>query len=275
MLAATHVAEFQETVWQYYRRHGRQLPWRDRTDAYTVLVSELMLQQTQVARVVPKFTAFMAAFPDWATLAAAPLSAVLAAWSGLGYNRRALFLHKAAQQIVASGGAMPSTVAALVALPGIGPNTAGAIMNYAYNIPTVFIETNIRTVYLHHFYADATQPVDDRELRAVVAETMDQEHPREWFWAVMDYGAHLKATAGGRLQQSKHYKKQPPLKGSVREMRGRILKALTKQPLTRAQLIRAVAGDERFVPALTALAHEGLVESHGTTWGLTGHSKPS
>lgn len=275
MLVATQVAEFQQTVWQYYRQHGRQLPWRDRTDAYAVLVSELMLQQTQVARVVPKFVAFMAVFPDVAALADAPLSAVLAAWSGLGYNRRAQFLHRAAQRIVDDGGVVPSTLETLVALPGVGLNTAGAIMNYAYNVPTVFIETNIRTVYLHHFYTDSTQAVDDKDLRALVAETIDHEQSREWFWALMDYGTYLKATAGGRLRQSKQYKKQPPLKGSIREVRGQILKALTEQPLTHARLAHAVAADERFVLALGALEREGLVESRGDLWGLTGHGKPS
>lgn len=251
------------------------MPWRQRTDAYAVLVSELMLQQTQVARVIPKFTAFMAVFPTIGDLAAAPLADVLRVWSGLGYNRRALFLHQTAQQTTAAGGELPRTLHDLVQLPGVGVNTAGAILNYAYNEPTVFVETNIRTVYLHHFFADTLEPVSDRQLRALVAHTLVAETPREWFWALMDYGSHLKATAGGRLQQSRHHKKQTSFKGSLREMRGRIIRVLASGQLTTDALALQVAADARFAPALESLRRDGLIVHASGYWSLTGSVQAS
>ena len=160
-------------------------------------------------------------------------------------------------------------------LPGIGKNTAGAILAYAYNQPVIFIETNIRTVYFHHFYADSTDLVSDKELESLVELTLDREHPREWYWALMDYGTYLKKAAGGRLTSSKHYIKQPPLKGSVREMRGRILKVLVTGPKVEKELREKVEADERFEPALCSLLQEGLIEQNGQNICLTGSSQTS
>lgn len=143
---------FKEIVWDRGRELYRPMPWREDTRPYYVLVSEIMLQQTQVERVIIKFEAFIQQFPDVVTLANAPLSAVLTAWSGLGYNRRAKFLHEAAKMVVREfGGEFPTTHSELVALPGVGTNTAGAILAYSFNIPVSFIETNVRTVYFYHF----------------------------------------------------------------------------------------------------------------------------
>ena len=275
-LGPKQIAAFQEAVWGHYREHGRELPWRHDPTPYKVLVSELMLQQTQVSRVIPKFDAFMYTCSDFAQLAEKPLSEVLALWSGLGYNRRAKFLHQTAQLVVTElAGQLPSTRAELVKLPGIGKNTAGAILAYAYNQPVAFIETNIRTVYFHHFYPEAIEQIPDSQLEVLVAQTLDREHPREWYWALMDYGTHLKKTAGGRLTSSTHYRKQTPLKGSVREMRGTILKALLGRPLARSALFEIVRGDNRFVTALTSLEQEGLIEINGDTIGLTGARQTS
>lgn len=222
-----------------------------------------MLQQTQVDRVRPKFAEFMSRFPTIQALAAAPLSDVLIAWSGLGYNRRAKFLHQAAQRVVQEyDGQLPTTLKELVALPGIGPNTAGALMAYAYNQPVTFIETNIRTVFFHHFFADHTS-VSDAELRAVVADMVDEEHPREWYWALMDYGASLKRQGLGVIDKSAHYKKQSPLKGSLREVRGMILKTLSQKPYSLEALQAEMPQDDRFDRALTALLAEGLVVQKG------------
>ena len=210
-LSPKQIETFREAVWGYYREHGRTMPWREDPSPYKVLVSELMLQQTQVSRVIPKFDAFMYTCADFASLAEKPLGDVLALWSGLGYNRRAKFLHRTAQLVVSDhAGALPDTFVELVKLPGIGKNTAGAILAYAYEQPVVFVETNIRTVYFHHFYPDAATLVSDKEIESLVAQTLDEEHPREWYWALMDYGTHLKQTAGGRLTSSKHYVKQSP-----------------------------------------------------------------
>ncbi len=256
-------AEFQETVWTYWREHGRQgLPWREDPSPYNVAVSELMLQQTQVDRVVPKFLEFVERFPDFPTLADASLSDVLVAWQGLGYNRRAKYLHELAKE-VAGLGALPDTLEELVKLPGIGINTAGAILAYAFDRPVVYIETNIRTVYLHHFFADRFD-VDDKELLPIVERTLDQDEPRAWYSALMDYGTYLKKQGFGRNNASKHYKKQSKFEGSVRQVRGAILRALVMGSLTFKELKKSVSADGRFEVALGQLKDESLViENNG------------
>ncbi len=258
-----NTSEFQEIVWDYAASHTRSMPWRDDTRPYYVLVSELMLQQTQVERVIPKFTAFIEAFPSVEDLAAASLGQVLTLWSGLGYNRRAKFLWNAAQQIVENGGIFPSSMEELIKLPGVGKNTAGAIMAYAYNQPVVFVETNIRTVYFHHFFSEH-DTVTDNEVLMLLAQTMDKEHPREWYWALMDYGTHLKKQGVGRIQKSQHYRKQTPLKGSLRETRGKIISLLTADNYSYAELAQEVDHQERFDEALAALKKEGMITfQHG------------
>lgn len=271
-LTSAQTANFQQVVWEYFRMHARSMPWRDDPNPYYVLVSELMLQQTQVSRVVTKFTEFIERFPDVKSLADAPLAAVLIAWNGLGYNRRAKFLHETARKIATEhDGKIPDALEALVTLPGIGPNTAGAVLAYAYNQPTVFVETNVRTVLFHHFFADYDKKISDKELRELAEQVLDRDSSREWYWALMDYGTHLKKTAGGRLESSRHYKKQSPLQGSLREVRGRIIKVLTEDPLTETELQKAVGVDERFTPALAGLKNERLVTQKGGVISLTGH----
>jgi A/G-specific adenine glycosylase len=261
---------FVETVWRYYREHGRHdLPWRQRSHLkpYNILVSEVMLQQTQVDRVVPKYQAFIKAYPNVKRLAAAPLGDVLRLWQGLGYNRRAKLLHECATQIVGTyDSTYPNTYQTLQELPGVGPYTAGAVMAFAYNQPVSFIETNIRTVYLHHFFAGRDQ-VSDAAIREHVTRTLDQKHPREWYWAIMDYGSHLKRTQGNQNHRSRHYTKQSRFPGSDRQVRGAILRSLTAGTITRARLQKAVAKDlgelfssERTSQQLTQLVAEGLVE---------------
>lgn len=250
------------------------MPWRDDPSSYKVLVSELMLQQTQVSRVIPKFETFMYTCENFAALANVSLAEVLQLWSGLGYNRRAKYLHQTAQIIARDyDGVLPSTHEQLVRLPGIGVNTAGAILAYAFNQPVVFIETNVRTVLFHHFFADSTDKVSDKELRHIAEQVLDRSQPREWYWALMDYGSYLKKTAGGRLGSSAHYAKQSPLKGSLREMRGRIIKTLSGGPLKEPAMRTLVDADERFAVALEALIDEGLVERRGDDLGLTGYKQ--
>lgn len=261
--------EFQELIWQKGRELYREMPWRDDPRPYKVWVSELMLQQTQVSRVIPKFEAFMRRFPTVHDLAEASLADVLVAWSGLGYNRRAKFLWQAALEIeLKYEGELPRDDSELRGLPGIGPNTAAAICNYAYEVPTAFVETNIRTVYFHHFFHDRTD-IADKELLELVEETIDREHPRQWFWAMMDYGSYLKATAGGKLDLSRHYKKQSPLAGSLREMRGRIIRVLSMAAQGEQMLRLEVVADERFERAMADLEREGLIERHEDRWRLT------
>jgi A/G-specific adenine glycosylase len=249
--------DFQETVWGYWREHGRQgLPWRDDPSAYNVVVSELMLQQTQVDRVVPKFSMFTSLFPDFPALAKAPLSNVLVAWQGLGYNRRAKYLHELAKAVVCRGG-LPDTQGELVKLPGIGKNTAGAILAYAFDQPVVYVETNIRTVYLHHYFADRFD-VDDKEILPIVERTLDRDEPHAWYGALMDYGTHLKKQGLGRIDASKHYKKQSKFEGSIRQMRGAILRTLVNRSLAKEDLQKQVVYDERFDKALGQLLQDRL-----------------
>ncbi len=259
---------FQETVWEQGRKLYRPMPWRDDTRPYYVLVSELMLQQTQVARVVPKFLEFVAAFPDEQALAKAQLGDVLRKWQGLGYNRRAKYLHKAAKKLVNDfGGVWPEDRESLMSLPGVGPNTAGAILAYAFDQPVVFIETNIRTVYFHHFFEDVDS-VSDAELTVLVEQTLDHEHPREWYWALMDYGAWLKSQGVRNVRQSKHHTPQSKFEGSVRQVRGAILRTLANGPRSLSELKREVGADERFPLALSQLQNESLVIVHNQKYEL-------
>ncbi len=261
--------EFRAFLAEKGQEHWRDMPWRSDTRPYYVLVSELMLQQTQVSRVIPKFEAFISAFPDERALADATLADVLILWQGLGYNRRAKYLHDSAQLVQSEfGGSFPQTAEELQKLPGVGKNTTGALLAYAYNQPALFIETNIRTVYIHHYFSD-NSAVDDREITALLAETIDSEHPREFYWALMDYGAWLKNNGVQTNAKSRHYKKQSALKGSLREMRGRILKSLAAHELNDAELIDTVMADERYEQALAGLVQDGLIQQVDSRWRLT------
>ena len=261
--------DFQELLWQKARELYRPMPWREDTQPYFVLVSELMLQQTQVDRVIPKFQAFIGRFPTIASLAEAPLSDVLVLWNGLGYNRRAKYLHDAVRKITSEfNGKFPETKEGLLSLPGVGPGTAGALLAYAFNQPVVFIETNVRSVYFYHFFEDGAK-VTDRELSECVARTLDEEHPREFYWALMDYGTWLKKNKLGRITQSVHYKKQSALKGSLREMRGNIVKYLSSSDASVGTLRMQFGDDQRYESALEGLIRDGLVSRTKERFHLT------
>jgi len=266
---------FIKAVWGYYHAHGRHdLPWRQTTSPYHILVSEIMLQQTQVVRVLPKYTAFVQRWPTARALARAPLAAVLTSWQGLGYNRRAKLLHECVQYVeLQCNSTFPKNVSELQKLPGVGPYTAGAIIAFAFNQPVAFVETNIRTVYIHHFFKTKTA-VDDKDLVAIIARTLDSSNPREWYWALMDYGTHLKKTYGSNTKQSRHYIKQTAFKGSVREVRGAILRIITtKGQLSHTQLQKHLArqfDDERFQVALVSLLSDGLIIKNSKRYVLPG-----
>lgn len=258
---------FLETLWGFYDAHGRDLPWRHTDDPYKIMVSEIMLQQTQVGRVIPKYQEFLKQFPTVNVLAKAELGAVLRAWSGLGYNRRAKFLHQAAQMVVERyKGTFPESLGELVQLPGVGHNTAGAILAYAFNKPVVFIETNVRSVYIHHFFADRDD-VADKELLPYIEATLDKQNPREFYWALMDYGSHLKQTTGNAAARSKHHVKQSTFVGSKRQVRGAILRALG-QGARSLQQLQGQVSDERLEVVLTELCNEGLVTHQASRYSL-------
>ena len=224
------VRRFRRHLYRFYHDQGRQLPWRDTADPYHILVSEIMLQQTQVARVALKYEPFIQAFPDVSSLARAPLRDIMARWQGLGYNRRALALQGIARRLVAEfQGRLPASVDTLRTFPGIGEATAGALAAFAFNQPVVFIETNIRRVFLHCFFPGKSG-VRDREILPLVDQTLDREQPRPWYYALMDYGAMLKRAAPNPNRRSAHHQRQAPFAGSDRQIRGLILKALLKSP---------------------------------------------
>ncbi len=264
------VAHVRRIVWRHYRTHGRHdLPWRQTTDPYKILVSEVMLQQTQVARVVPKYEAFVARFPTVQALAAAPLREVLVLWSGLGYNRRARMLHEAAKWVCAHGGAFPRTQAALQQLPGVGHYTAGAVCAFAYNQCVPLVETNIRTVCMHHLLPGRDK-VPDAEILQLTKVLCPRGRAREWYWALMDYGAHLKEQGVRLNAKSKHYTKQSRFAGSDRQLRGAIVRVLTAHDImTQKALVQAVQADtqnaapERIRAQLERLVAEGMVMYDG------------
>jgi A/G-specific adenine glycosylase len=265
VLSAQQIREFQERVYDYYRSYGRDLPWRNTGDPYRILVSEIMLQQTQVARVIAKYERFIRTFPDIESVACAPLRDILTLWQGLGYNRRALALKRAAQIVLAHyGGRIPSSIESLKALPGIGGVTAHAIFVFAFSQPTVFVETNIRTVFIHHFFRNSTD-VEDGEILPLVAQTLDPENPRIWYYALMDYGVALKKRHGNPSRRSARYRRQSPFEGSNRQIRGMILQALLKTSgLSEDMLVKRVPfGAEAVKRCLKQLEKEGLILEKG------------
>jgi A/G-specific adenine glycosylase len=220
------IKKFQKEILAHYGKHGRDLPWRRTDDSYRILVSEIMLQQTQVSRVETKYDPFIRAFPDVKSLDSAPLSRVLALWQGLGYNRRALSLKRIARVLVGEhNGKVPADVDTLLRLPGIGRATASSIAAFAFDKPVVFVETNIRTVFIHFFFSDEKQ-VSDEDLLALVEKCLYKKSPRKWYWALMDYGTMLKKKGLDKNAQSSLYKKQGRFEGSKRQIRGKILKVL-------------------------------------------------
>jgi A/G-specific adenine glycosylase len=252
----------------FYQFHRRELPWRTTTDPYCILVSEMMLQQTQVDRVIPKYINFVALFPDFAILAAASQKDVLCAWQGLGYNRRAQALHSIAHRVMDTySGTLPSSVEELTKFPGIGKATASAIIVYAYNMPLVFIETNIRRVFIHFFFQDSHHIPDDR-IEPLVAATLWKENPRDWYNSLMDYGSLLKNRVPNPNVRSSVYQKQSPFQGSDRQLRGQILtKLLTGAEMTEEALAKELQADPaRLAQILSAMHREGLITSHVSQW---------
>lgn len=268
--APATIACFRKKVYYYYACHGRRLPWRQTTDPYKILVSEVMLQQTQVARVIEKYAQFVKRFPTIRHLAKAPLRQVLKCWQGLGYNRRPVLLKRLAQQVVSShDGVIPETAEALQVLPGIGKATASSICVFAFNQPHVFIETNIRSVFIHHFFNDK-ENISDRMLEPFIKAALDVRNPRKWYSALMDYGVFLKSSISNPGRKSSHYKKQSPFKGSDRQLRGEIVRLLLKgQNASLASLVSSCGQSrEKTHRILSDLCREGIIRKSGAYFSL-------
>lgn len=256
------VGEFQGIVFDYYHANARALAWREIDekgfiDPYFVIVSEIMLQQTQVKRVEQKFAEFIHTFPTITALAEADFKTVLDVWSGLGYNRRAKYLHELAIHL--KNKEFPQTIESLVQFKGVGANTAAAILVYAFNQRHVFIETNIRSVFINHFFTDKSA-VSDKEILELVEVTMPKGPVRDWYWALMDYGTYLKNNGLSHLHRAKAHKKQSAFKGSMREVRSRILQLLMEHREASLEFIAEHIDDERTAEALEGLIKDRLVE---------------
>jgi A/G-specific adenine glycosylase len=254
---------FKTLLWNYYAQSARNFAWRQTHDPYHIVVSEIMLQQTQTDRVARKFEEFITALPTFSSLSQASLQEILTLWQGLGYNRRALALQKIAQLVIEKhNGMLPNNVELLKKFPGLGAATAASVCAFAFNIPTVFIETNIRTVFIAHFFQNQQQ-VHDKSIIPLVEQTVDQNNPREWYYALMDYGVMLKKSIGNVSRKSLHYTKQSRFEGSHRQIRGLIIKHLAQaKTVSLEQLLCEIPRKkEELEQALISLMHEGFVES--------------
>lgn len=221
-------ASFRAHILELAAPHWRDLPWRRTRDPYLIWISEVMLQQTQVARVEARWDAWLERFPTVVALARSSDADVLAAWQGMGYNRRALALHRAAVEVAQRyGGVFPRTHDELVALPGIGPSTAAGIRAFAFDEADVYLETNVRTVFIHELFPGEGS-VADRELvplvRAACPESGDDV--RGWYYALLDYGAWLKKTVPNPSRRSKSYTRQSRFEGSFRQKRAEVVRIL-------------------------------------------------
>jgi A/G-specific adenine glycosylase len=265
VLTPRSIARLRRVVRSHYRRHGRDLPWRKTRDPYRILVSEIMLQQTQVPRVLSRYAEFLRAFPTLRTLARAPSTHVLRVWQGLGYNRRAVALKRTAEIIVERySGKIPTDIDALAALPGIGPATAAAVRAFAFNRPSLLIETNIRSVFLHHFFPGRTRVRDD-EISTLVSATLDRRNPRTWYHALMDYGVYLKQRHPNPARRSATYTRQSSFEGSRRQLRAKLLRALLNRPKMTASELHGIAGNRAHEceTILDQMCREGLLQRVG------------
>ncbi len=231
-----------------------------------------MLQQTQTSRVSEKFMEFIKKFPDFNTLAKAPLEAVLNIWQGLGYNRRAIALKNIAEIIVNNyNEKLPADLETLKSFPQIGINTASSILTFAFNIPTYFIETNIRRVYIYFFFQDKSI-VYDKDILTIAKKVIDLSNPREWYYGLMDYGVMLKKTHPELNKKSAHYRKQSKFKGSNREIRGSILKILLKEKaLKEMDIIQQIdKNPERVKKILNTMLKEGFIKHINQHYKISG-----
>lgn len=254
--------QFIEAVWDFYKNNKRDFLWRNKNpEPYHVVVSEIMLQQTQTSRVAIKFLEFIEQFPSFEKLAQAERVDVIATWVGLGYNRRAVALHEIAKTIVREfDGKLPHCVETLKTFKGLGHATASSIIAFAFNVPTVFIETNIRAVFIHSFF-NKEQEISDQILLPLIEKTVCKANPREWYYALMDYGVYLKKEFKNPSRKSKHHIIQSSFEGSDRQIRGAIIKLLSqKKQLEIAQLFDLLEFDKnRIKQQCDKLVKEGML----------------
>jgi len=272
----------------WYRPRSEGYPWRrDGIGPYAVLVSEVMLQQTQAARVAAAFDGFLRRFPNVSSLAAASPADVLRAWSGLGYHRRAVALHEAARTIVrVHGGEVPGDPEALQHLPGVGPYTASAVAAIAFGRPVVAMDVNVRRVASRVVLGREPEDRDDPRIAAAARVLLDRRDPASWNQAMMDLGREVcrptprceacplepwcRFRRGGRPAGTTVVADQKPFEGSNRQVRGRIVAVLRERPSSGAIGLARATGTElaRISRALEGLVSDGVVERRGRSFRL-------
>lgn len=255
------IDNFRKIIYNYFKQFGRNFPFRNDINPYNVLISEIMLQQTQTNRVSQKFLEFIKEYPDFYSLANAPNENILKIWQGLGYNRRALALKIIAKKVIEEyNDILPDSIDVLKTFPQIGNNTASSIVTFAYNKPTYFIETNIRRVYIYFFFPNKLK-IDDKDIMEILKNTIDINNPRKWYYALMDYGVMLKKSHPELHKRSKHYKKQSKFKGSNRQIRGLIIKRLLEEKkMIKEELIKILGfSEKRTINIIKQLEDEGFL----------------
>jgi len=261
---------FSFEVRSWYSVHGRTFPWRETSDPYRILLSEMMLQQTQTQRVLPKYHQFLDLWPDFFSLSTASLTDILLAWKGLGYNRRAKALRLIAQRSKEWGYTLPCDLQSLLELPMVGPATAAAVMAFSYGEPALYLETNVRRVLLHYFFPEE-EGVHDRRISQVLALLSElQEEHRHWYYALMDIGVLLKSSGVNPNRRSHHYTRQSPFENSSRQVRSTVLDIITTSGKQHLDSLAATLAfpRERIRSALESLIADGLLVSEETDEGL-------
>ena len=269
---------FRSRMWELGREHYRDLPWRHTTDPYAIWVSEVMLQQTQVSRVDGRWQAWLERFPTVLALAQADQAEVLSEWQGMGYNRRALALKRAAQAI-SKMPEFPREQSELVALPGIGPATASGIRAFAFNLPGVYLETNVRTVFIHELFPDK-EGVSDAEISGLVACACPVDNARSWYYGLLDYGSYLKRSVTNPSRRSLSHVRQSRFEGSHRQRRAEVVRILlearpaaleTEQIRCALDSVEVQAGrtpvtDEELHLLMRELSREGFCSAREGEW---------
>lgn len=268
------IKKFQKVVWDFYKKNKRNFPWRDTQNPYHILVSEIMLQQTQTDRVIRYYEQWLKRFPSFTSLAHATFGEIYPFWQGLGYNRRALALQKTAQKAVKEHhGKLPADVSQLEEFPGIGPYTARAISIFCYNTPIACIETNIRRVFIHHFFPQSKK-IDDKKILKIAKQALDVKNSREWHWALMDYGAYLKIQVQNPNRRHKNYTVQSKFEGSLRQIRGATLKMLSAQSMDKIELTErlkkaTLQTEESIEKVIVALEKERLIAHNKSFYSMS------
>ena len=260
-ISNSEVREFRKKIRTFYRKNKRELPFRNTSDPYKITVSELMLQQTQVDRVIPYYQRWINRFPDWLSLHNSSQQDILATWSGLGYNRRALFLKKITDAVVTIyDGNFPQEIEESIKLPGIGKYTANAIAVFAFNKRVAAVDTNIRKVLLSSF--QLSPDTTDKEVQKLAELVLPKTKLRSWHYALMDYAKSLPKSTHNKYA-SKY--KQSQFEGTIRQIRGFILKELTAgTTLTRKTISRSLNRDSADVSkAVSELVQEGFITAIG------------